>query len=117
MSVVVAACGRRIPSSHRQQWHGAGADRKSLKIGTVEAPFAVRRGEDLTLRIFIDKNLVEVFANDRQAAVFAHRHIRGDPNIRLFAKGGNAAVESVKAWNIKSIYRDPADVADVADVE
>jgi len=83
----------------------AGADRKSLKIGTIEAPFAVRQGEDLTLRVFIDKNLVEVFANDRQAAMFAHKQIRENPNIRLFAKGGKAVVKSAKAWKISSIYR------------
>ena len=81
-----------------------GAGRKSLKVGTIEAPFEVRRDEDLTLRVFIDKNLVEVFANDRQAAVFAHRQIRENPNVRLFAKGGDAAVQSITAWKMKSIY-------------
>ncbi len=87
----------------------AGADRKSLRVGTIEAPFEVRPGEDLTLRVFIDKNLVEVFANDRQAAVFAHRHIRENPNVRLFAKGSDATVKSVKAWKIRTIYGDPAE--------
>jgi beta-fructofuranosidase len=78
-------------------------------VGTAEAPFELKPDEDLTLRVFIDKNLVEVFANDRQAAVFAHQHIRANPNIRLFAKGGDAAVKSVKAWKIRTIYRDPAE--------
>jgi beta-fructofuranosidase len=82
----------------------AGADRKSLRVGTIEAPFEVRGGEDLTLRVFIDKNLVEVFANDRQAAAFAHKQIRENPNIRLFAKGSDAAVKSVKTWKMKTIY-------------
>jgi len=88
----------------------AGADRKTLRVGTIEAPFKLKPGEDLTLRVFIDKNLVEVFANDRQAAVFAHRHIRKNPNIRLFAKGGDAAVKSVKAWKMKTIYQQPTTV-------
>ena len=83
----------------------AGADRKLLKVGSIEAPFVVRQDEDLKLRVFIDKNLVEVFANDRQAAVFAHKHIRTNPNIRLFAGGGDAVVKSAKAWKMKSIYR------------
>jgi len=85
----------------------AGADRKSLKLGTIEAPFEVRRGENLTLRVFIDKNLVEVFANDRQAAVFAHRHFRENPNVRLFARGGDAALKSIKAWKVTTIYQPP----------
>jgi beta-fructofuranosidase len=75
-----------------------------LTVGTIEAPFEVRRGEDLTLRVFIDKNLVEVFANDRQAPVFAHRHVRENPNIRLFARGGDATLKSVKTWKIRTIY-------------
>lgn len=43
-------------------------DTRTLRLGNTEAPFAVAdlpHGEDLTLRIFIDKYLVEVFANDR----------------------------------------------------
>ena len=36
--------------------------------------------------------------------MFAHKHIRENPNIRLFAKGGDAAVKSVKAWKMKTIY-------------
>ena len=82
----------------------AGAGRKSLSVGTIQAPFEVRQGEDLTLRVFIDKNLVEVFANDRQAVVFAHQHIGENPNVRLFARGGDAAVKSVKTWKMKTIY-------------
>ena len=64
----------------------------------------------MTLRVFIDKSMVEVFANDRQATAFAHKHIRENPNIRLFAKGGDAAVKSVKAWKIRSIYHGPAEL-------
>ena len=54
--------------------------------------------------MFIDKNLVEVFANDRQAAACPHGHVRENPNIRLFARGGDAGVKSVKAWKMKTIY-------------
>ena len=85
----------------------AGAGRKTLKVGTIEAPFKLKPGEALTLRVFIDKNLVEVFANDRQAAAFAHKHIRKNPNVRLFAKGGDATVTSVKAWRMKTIHQPP----------
>jgi hypothetical protein len=43
------------------------AERKTLSVGSVGAPFELKDGEALTWRVFIDKNLVEVFANDRQA--------------------------------------------------
>ena len=88
----------------------AGGQRKNLMVGTGQAPFALKEGEDLTLRVFIDKNLVEVFANGRQAAAFAHKHVRPRPNVRLFATGGDAAVKSVKAWTMKTIYRQPTTV-------
>ena len=42
----------------------------TIRVGTTEAPFAVAdlpAGEDVELRIFVDKYLVEVFANGRQA--------------------------------------------------
>ena len=44
----------------------------------------------MTLRVFIDKNFVEVFANDRQAVVHAHKTL-SNPNVRLFATGGDVA--------------------------
>jgi beta-fructofuranosidase len=80
----------------------AGED--SIRIGSTQAPFELYDGEDLSLRVFIDKNLVEVFINDRQAVVQAAPHIRAHPNVRIFAEGGAAAVESLKAWKMKSIY-------------
>ncbi len=82
----------------------AGAGRKTLRVGSTEPPFELAQGEDLTLRVFIDKNLVEVFANDRQAAVFAVNAARAEPNVSLYAKGGDAAVRSVKAWRMRTIY-------------
>ena len=46
---------------------------KILRVGEVEAGFELKPGEDLTLRVFLDRNLEEVFANDRQAALAARR--------------------------------------------
>lgn len=82
----------------------AGAARKTLRVGTTEPPFELANGEDLSLRLFIDKNLVEVFANDRQAAVFAVKSPRTNPNVVLYAKGGNATVRALKAWRMRTIY-------------
>ena len=82
----------------------AGANRTTLQVGDVPAPFELKDNEDLVLRIFIDKNLVEVFANDRQAVAFAHEQIRDNPNLRVFSKGGDAVIESMKAWKMKTIY-------------
>ena len=82
----------------------AGASRNTLSVGPIEPPFELKDGEDLTLRVFIDKNMVEVFANDRQAAVIAHDEIRKDANISLFTDDRELVVKEVKAWKMKSTY-------------
>ncbi|MEI7900182.1 MAG: GH32 C-terminal domain-containing protein [bacterium] len=80
------------------------AESKTLRVGTVHAPFELKPGEDLTLRIFIDKNLVEVFANDRQAAVSAGKFVPDNRAVRLFSTGGDSVVKQVKGWKMKSVY-------------
>jgi beta-fructofuranosidase len=87
----------------------AGAGRQTLRVGSTEPPFELADGEALTLRVFIDKNLVEVFANDRQAAVFAVKAARPEPNVSLYARGGDARVTSLKAWRLRSIYQPAAE--------
>ena len=80
------------------------AESKTLRVGTVHAPFELKRGEDLTLRVFIDRNLVEVFANDRQAAVSASAYVPENLAISLFSKEGDVVVKAVKGWKMNSIY-------------
>lgn len=83
------------------------AESKTLRVGTVNAPFELKEGEDLILRVFIDRNMVEVFANDRQAAVSAFKD--GSPqntHVSLFSSGGDLNVREVTAWKMKSIYED-----------
>ncbi len=87
---------------------------KTLTVGNVHAPFALKSGEDLSLRVFIDKNLVEVFANDRQAAVAAAG--KYDPEkleASLFSHGGDIVAKEVKSWKMKSIY--PAETTTTKD--
>jgi len=78
---------------------------KTLKVGPVTAPFTLADGEDLTLRVFIDKNLVEVFANDRQAVMNAPRLVSLDnTKAVLFSEGGDVKVETATSWKMKSVY-------------
>jgi beta-fructofuranosidase len=60
--------------------------------------------EPLELRIFLDKSLVEVFANDRQAALAPHRYAAGNVGICLFSRGGDLHVREVTGWKMMSIY-------------
>jgi sucrose-6-phosphate hydrolase SacC (GH32 family) len=80
---------------------------KTLRVGKVNAPFELKAGEDLTLRVFIDKNLVEVFANDRQAALAAGKYVPENQGISLFSRGGDVVVKAVTGWKMKSMYSAP----------
>jgi sucrose-6-phosphate hydrolase SacC (GH32 family) len=80
------------------------AESGTLCVGKVQAPFRLKPGEDLTLRIFIDKNLVEVFANDRQAAAAASRYNAQNLGIRLLGKSKDVTIRKLTAWKMKTIY-------------
>ena len=82
----------------------SGKGSKTLNVGYIDPPFELQEGEDLTLRIFIDKTMIEVFANDRQAAVAWHDYKPKDLHVSLFSKGGDLMVKRVSAWQINSIY-------------
>ena len=82
----------------------SGKGSKTLTVGYIQPPFELKQGEDLTLRIFVDKNMIEVFANDRQAAVGWHDYNPQDLHVSLFSKGGDLKVKSVSAWQMKSCY-------------
>jgi beta-fructofuranosidase len=82
----------------------AGSMRKTLTVGYTKPPFELQQGEDLTLRVFIDKSMIEVFINDRQAAVAWHDYDPKDLHVSLFCKDGNVEVKTVIAWEMKAIY-------------
>ena len=65
------------------------------------APFELKSGERLKLRVFVDKSVVEVFANRRQA--IARRIYPSRPDsigVSLFADGGNSMVHTLGAWHL-----------------
>ncbi len=76
----------------------------ALRLGTTEAPFALADlspGADIELRIFIDKYLVEVFANDQQALLTEHAEYRGKPDIHAFSVGVPLTLKQVAIWKLK----------------
>jgi sucrose-6-phosphate hydrolase SacC (GH32 family) len=82
----------------------SGKASKALNVGYIKPPFELKKGEDLTLRIFIDKSMIEVFANDRQAAVAWHEYDPKDIYVNLFSQGGDVKVKSISSWKMNSIY-------------
>ena len=78
-------------------------DNGTLRVGTTEAPFAVvdlPTGEDVEVRIFIDKYLVEVFANERQALVATCMDYRGKQGLDAFTVGAPTTLKTVELWKL-----------------
>jgi beta-fructofuranosidase len=69
---------------------------------SIEAgPLELAPGEPLRLRVFVDRSVVEVFANDRQAVMRRIYPTRADSvGVELFASGGAAQVTSWQAWEM-----------------
>jgi len=66
-------------------------------------PLELERGETLKLRVFLDRSLIEVFANEIQCVTQSIYPTRSDSvGISLFSHGGTARVTSFKAWEIAS---------------
>ena len=69
----------------------------------VEAPLTLGANETLKLRVFLDKSMLEVFANDRQCITQQIYPQREDSQmIKAFAKGGAANVKRVQAWQMRA---------------
>ena len=65
------------------------------------APFELDSGERLKLRVFVDRSVVEVFANGRQAiARRIYPSQLESVDVRLFASGGAARLHALEAWRI-----------------
>ena len=77
---------------------GSGVDGRR----TVErAPFVLKEGEALELHVFVDKSIVEVYANDRQAICRRVYPGRSDSlNVVLFTAGGAVEVAMARAWEM-----------------
>jgi beta-fructofuranosidase len=69
------------------------------------APFALATGEALRLRVFVDRSVVEVFANDRLCLtkrVYPSRH--DSLGVQLFATGGLAMALAGAAWEMAPVW-------------
>ena len=74
-------------------------------VAAQEAPFALAAGETLTLRVFLDRSVLEVFANGRQCITQRIYPSRSDSTgIALFSRGGSANVELLEAWPMAPIH-------------
>ena len=69
------------------------------------APILLNPDEILKLRVFIDRSVVEVFANGKQCVAMRIYPGRDDSNgVSFRAQGQDAVLKSLEAYQMKSIY-------------
>ncbi len=73
--------------------------------GPLSASVLLDANETLKLRVFIDKGVVEVFANSKQALSFSVDPTREDSvGVSLRSSGEDSELKSFEAWRMKGIY-------------
>jgi beta-fructofuranosidase len=77
---------------------------KTMMMGQTRVPLDLQPGADVEMRVFLDKSIIEVFVDDRRAALAPHRYEPENLGVALLSKGGDIVVKSPIAWDMRSIY-------------
>jgi sucrose-6-phosphate hydrolase SacC (GH32 family) len=85
-------------------------DGQMLDAAGVKVPLSLSGNEkSLALQVFLDRSVMEVFANDGcQAVAKVIYPGEKDVGIELFATGGTARIKSVDVWQMKPIWPESA---------
>lgn len=83
----------------------ASADRNTMEqlASQKRQPGNVRSQapEDVVVRIYIDRQVVEMFVNNRQAIIAHHRNYHGQPSLNAFAIGAATILKKVEVWQTR----------------
>ena len=76
-----------------------------LAAALTEQPFSLMEGENLSLRVFVDRSIVEVFANERSCLTGRVYPTRQDSiGVGAAAEGGQVGLISADVWTMASIW-------------
>ena len=64
------------------------------------APFKLKPGENLHLRVYVDRSVIEVYANDRQAICRRSYPRKQGKGIQLGTKGASVTCQQFNLWEI-----------------
>lgn len=98
--------GGRYPKSVLQIDPAEASLRDDVFARTAETgPLALEENEPLRLRIFIDRSIIEVYANDRQCLTLRVYPARDDSRgVSVFSRGADAKLLTLNAWSMHSIW-------------
>lgn len=78
----------------------SGTDQRADMIGHFDT-----KGENLKLHIFVDKGLIQTYANDQKTITsWAYPTLEESRGLEIFSSDGEAKVISMQVWEMKSIY-------------
>jgi len=75
-----------------------------LAVMDTQAPLEIETGQKLTLRIFIDRSVLEVFANDTACITKVIVPLGANPTLELHTEGGPVTAERIQAWSMRTIW-------------
>ena len=73
-------------------------------MGETKIPLVSPADEDVVLRVFLDKSIIEVFVNDRLAALAPHVYAAENQGVSLFTGESSVYVKEFLAWKLRSSY-------------
>jgi hypothetical protein len=82
-------------------WFDAG----DLTFGAGKASMSsdLKAGDSVTLHVFVDRSIIEVYVNGNANTVASH-HDPAAQGIALFSAGGACTLETLDVWRMKSIW-------------
>jgi beta-fructofuranosidase len=76
-----------------------------IALMETKAPLPLaKNAKELRLRIFIDRSVVEVFANETACITKTLPPLAANPTLAIHAENGNARARSIEAWPMKTIW-------------
>jgi sucrose-6-phosphate hydrolase SacC (GH32 family) len=94
--------GLRVGGGIEIVWDG-----EALALNGAKSTLSLTTGRALSLRVFVDHAMVEVYANDE---VCLSRFIKpgaDQASIEVFARGGTGSLRAFDAWSIASVWDEP----------
>lgn len=80
-------------------------DGSQLDVAGTLAPLELLPGESsVRLHIFVDRSLIEVYANDRRCVARVVTPEPDDQGVEVFAEGGGARLKSMESWDLGSAW-------------
>jgi len=80
-------------------------DGHQLDVAGEKVPLTLANGETrLHLHIFLDRSVLEVYANHRACITRVIDGAEKDQGVELFAEGGQARIHSLDAWSMETIW-------------